>query len=195
MKLRNYAQRIPWFLLMSIPGIGIGLLLGLHMECYLGGPERLQTSPQMTLLQRRASSSDQSAEGVSLPIKMSLPLSSPPAIQMMPSNEAPFIFFHQRKAAGTALRKWIQERAEALGLVSVIPCLNDIPCDIYSLDYYQGLAKYQQMSVVAGHFPWGHTQTSLYHNALKDQGQYKSRKEDATSCLTVFRLVRGVRGE
>lgn len=126
------------------------------------------------------------AQEANISLQPSAPTWQLPQIQASPSKENPFALLHQRKTAGTALRKWIVNRSIALNLTAIIACEYDIPCTTYCLDHYSNVPKYVGTSVIAGHFPWGTTQTALFGNAHVSEQVPRSRDYSSVSCLTVL---------
>jgi hypothetical protein len=76
-----------------------------------------------------------------------------PPIQLKPSQETPFLFFHDPKTAGSTLRHHLARRASAHKVTFFIPCYNRVSCKVYSLTNHSRTA--QKTAVLAGHFQWG----------------------------------------
>lgn len=96
------------------------------------------------------------------------------------SERSPFVFFHQRKAGGSSIRKVLKARANRARpqLSTYIPCLTPgVPCDTYTLPSVQDRAGMK--AVIAGHIPWGEPQNKFE----------RMTHETATnfSCATNFR--------
>jgi hypothetical protein len=96
--------------------------------------------------------------------------------QPRPSASSPFIFFHQRKAAGSSLRNSLHAAANRMNLSHYMPCFDGVECDDYALP------KNARHAVNAGHFSWGETWKLARHNKLRG---LQSRHN--FTCLTTYR--------
>ena len=88
------------------------------------------------------------------------------------SEISPFVFFHQRKTAGSTIRQRLFDIALARNLSAYIPCHAEAHCETYVID--------QQAAVYGGHFYWG----SLAFLQKHTSGVSGSNN---FSCMTVFR--------
>ncbi|KAJ1398775.1 hypothetical protein B484DRAFT_252798 [Ochromonadaceae sp. CCMP2298] len=96
--------------------------------------------------------------------------------QLRPSVQSPFIFFHQRKAAGSSLRTSLHEAADRMNVSHYMPCKDNVSCDTYTFPMNARFA------VNAGHFPWSETNKLARHNKYAGL----QRRHNFT-CLTNFR--------
>lgn len=98
------------------------------------------------------------------------------------SKNAPLVFFHQRKAAGTSVMVGLHAAAVRHNLTSFIPCFDGVDCDTYTI----GSAR---AAVYSGHLQWGDLKELTRHaqqfNA--SSGIWTREVYDAASCITVFR--------
>ncbi len=96
------------------------------------------------------------------------------------SEDAPLFFFHQRKTAGSSMRKAIVEAAKAANLSYFVSCHDGVPCDLYHVGT-------NFSAIYAGHFVWGE-QRELSRRSVFDPatGTWHNPRHNA-SCLTMFR--------
>lgn len=100
------------------------------------------------------------------------------------SLEAPLVYHHQRKAAGSSYRQAVVQGARGAGLPLFAACRGGVRCETFSL------AGAPPSAVYAGHFPWA----ELRHleraapgwDAGRRAGWRRSPRMGA-SCLTNFR--------
>ena len=106
------------------------------------------------------------------------------------SIETPYIFFHQRKAAGSTLRTELKEAAIKLKLPYYIACHSGVPCDLYTLPHDRRYAIY------AMHIEWGshrvlatnnHTVQHMITNQETGEVDHHSKHFSDFSCLSNFR--------
>ena len=98
------------------------------------------------------------------------------------SPDAPFFFFHQRKAGGEGLRDSLFDAAKLRGLKSYIICVGQnpynghhIPCDAYHVKF--GM---KDISIYAGHLSYG----EQFAIQRQDAGSHNRQN---ISCTTNFR--------
>ena len=90
-----------------------------------------------------------------------------PPVQLLPSPSRMFVFFHVRKAGGSAMRRYIALAASALNISFFVPWEGKIPGNLlpaslpilqqghnYHLDYALGHPRAKELAVVAGPFHW-----------------------------------------
>lgn len=96
------------------------------------------------------------------------------------SEDAPLFFFHQRKTAGSSMRKAIVEAAKAANMSYFVSCHDGVPCDLYHVGT-------NFSAIYAGHFVWGE-QRELSRRSVFDPatGTWHNPRHNA-SCLTMFR--------
>lgn len=100
------------------------------------------------------------------------------------SLEAPLVYIHQRKAAGSSVRQAVVEGARRAGLPLFAACRGGVRCETFSL------AGAPPSAVYAGHFPWAELRHLERHapgwDAARAAGWRRSPRLGA-SCLTNFR--------
>ena len=129
----------------------------------------------------RSSSSTAAPAANPVPSLVEAFLASPlPPRNLNLSEDAPLFFFHQRKTAGSSMRKAIVEAAKAANLSYFVSCHNGVPCDLYHVGT-------NFSAIYAGHFVWGE-QRELSRRSVFDPatGTWHNPRHNA-SCLTMFR--------
>ena len=120
------------------------------------------------------------------------------------SEQAPFIFFHQRKSGGQSLRSTLVAAARKLKLSYFVPCFNKIKCDIYTMPMIMSAAQGSHLNaavthksatsvaVYGGHFYWG-AQKRLLKTTHAEQVRRKDTSIAAvsTSAATVLQVETG----
>jgi len=102
-----------------------------------------------------------------------------------PSENRPFIFFHQRKAGGSTFRQFLYEAANNLGVRSWIPScrFGPIPCAVFALPTHAKFAVY------GGHFRYMEAHKNFivtdFRNYLFQSKQQASAKK--FTCLITAR--------
>ena len=94
------------------------------------------------------------------------------------TTKRPFIFFHQRKAGGSSIRKTLYNGARKKNLKTYIPC-HGVKCDTYTLP--TTLTAKNAAVIYGGHIPWGEPQNK-YERFLHDEAGSRE-----FSCATNFR--------
>jgi len=97
----------------------------------------------------------------------------------MPSYHRPFIFFHQRKAGGSSVRKTLHAAAAELKLPFAIPCYGGLNCNTYD----PPLAG--KAVVYGGHYYWPSFLKMLGQREWTAPTEFPSKL--SFDCLTIFR--------
>ena len=107
-----------------------------------------------------------------------------------PSEKNPFMFFHQRKAGGTTIRRALTMATNELNItLTFIPCKTlGVECQTY---YTPSSTDFKGRIVYGGHLfynPFIKT-LSLHHSSANDDvgGNLMSPPEPKFTCLTIFR--------
>lgn len=172
------------------------VLVAILLTCYLtwqplsSGGSRLHAasgrSPAATWrLAASAAARGRCSDGARLAAAVDALLASPlPRRNTNISLEAPLVYIHQRKAAGSSFRQAVVEGARGAGLPLYAACRGGVRCETFTL------AGAPPSAVYAGHFPW----SELRHLARPAPGWDAGRRAGwrrsprlGASCLTNFR--------
>ncbi|PSC73525.1 sulfotransferase family [Micractinium conductrix] len=104
-----------------------------------------------------------------------------PARNTNVSLDAPLIFFHQRKTAGTSMRRAIRRIALGSRQPFYIPCNQGVHCDTYHIGNASAKAFY------AGHFYWGELRELSRRAKFLPPGAHWDDPRHRASCFTIFR--------
>jgi len=91
-----------------------------------------------------------------------------PVIHQLPSPQDRFVFLHVEKSGGSTMRQYIVDSAISHGLNYIVPCFDNVPCDVFELSdvRLQNTIPFHitNVSVVAGHFDY-----SLFSDVSADE--------------------------
>ena len=109
-----------------------------------------------------------------------------------PSPARPFVFFHQRKCGGSAVRQMVAAAADARGLRAYIPGRPARAGEPYvgpetyePPQHARWRGPFEDVSVLAGHLSWPGVVQGLY--AKEAHAASVRPAEVAFDCLTIFR--------
>lgn len=101
----------------------------------------------------------------------------------LPRASRPWVFFHQRKAGGSSVRKAVAAAAKRAGLARWIPCFDGVDCATFAAPTEIGALG--KATVLGGHLRWPTVVQSLYINATRRPTLDHPRP--AFDCYTGFR--------